>query len=121
MREPEVEERVRRFLEEKEYTLKVRQEKTGPDTVAVAKDGRKLLVEVKGDRPGHISSPATINVDTMTLLGQILLRKGQTIADDYAIAIRPVHVRLVKQAAPALRQLSIKILLVNDSDVQQLE
>lgn len=77
-------------------------------------------MEVKGDRPGHESSPGTINVDVMTLLGQILHRKGQRLADDYAIAIRPVHVRLVTQAIPALRELSVKVLLVNDNGIQPL-
>lgn len=120
MREPEVEERVRNYLENGGYKTSPRSEKTGPDIIAT-KNGRKLLVEVKGDRPGHESSPGTINVDVMTLLGQILHRKGQGLADEYAIAIRPVHLRLVRQAAPALKEMSIKVLLVNDTDIQLLE
>ncbi len=119
MREPEVEERVRQYLEENGYGLLARQERTGPDVVAI-KEGRKLLVEVKGDRPGHKSSPATINVDVMTLLGQIMTRMGQGLADDYAIAIRPVHRRLVTQALPALRRLSVKVFLVDDSQITEL-
>ena len=79
------------------------------------------MVEVKGDRPGHESSPGTKNVDVMTLLGQILHRKGQGLADDYAIAIRPVHLRLVKEALPALKQMSVKVFLVEDTGVQMLE
>ena len=37
-------------------------------------DGRPLGVEAKGDRPGHVSSRATINVDVMTLLDETLLQ-----------------------------------------------
>ena len=121
LREPEVEERVRRFLEQGGYSVSSRLERTGPDIIAIDKDGRKLLVEVKGDRPGHESSPGTKNVDVMTLLGQILHRKGQGLADDYAIAIRPVHLRLVKEALPALKQMSVKVFLVEDTGVQMLE
>jgi Holliday junction resolvase-like predicted endonuclease len=120
MREPEVEERVRHYLENSGYMTSPRSEKTGPDIIAT-KNGRKLLVEVKGDRPGHQSSPGTKNVDVMTLLGQIIHRKGQRLADDYAIAIRPVHLRLVKEAAPALKEMAIKVFLVNDADIQLLE
>ena len=116
-----MEERVRRFLEQDGYLISSRSERTGPDITAIGKDGRKLLVEVKGDRPGHQSSPGTKNVDVMTLLGQILHRKGQGLADEYAIAIRPVHLRLIKEAAPALKQISIKVFLVNDTDIQLLE
>ncbi len=71
--------------------------------------------------PGHQSSPGTKNVDVMTLLGQILHRKGQGLADEYAIAIRPVHLRLVKEAAPALKQMSVKVFLVSDTDIQLLD
>jgi hypothetical protein len=54
-------------------------------------DGRTLGVEVKGDRPGHVSSRATINVDVMTLLGKILLRS------------RPCTLRRTLIPAPAYR------------------
>ena len=121
MREAEVEERVRRFLEQGGYSVSSRSERTGPDIIAIDKDGRKLLVEVKGDRPGHESSPGTKNVDVMTLLGQIFHRKGHGLADDYAIAIRPVHLRLVKEALPALKQISVKVFLLDDTSVQMLE
>ena len=119
MREPEVEARVRHYLSERDYLVTSRRDRTGPDIIA-NKDGKKLLVEVKGDRPGHESSPATINVDTLTLLGQIVLRKGENLADDYAIAIRPVHKRLIEKARPALRELSVGILLVTDNDVREI-
>jgi hypothetical protein len=121
MREPEVEERVRRFLQQDGYSISPRLERTGPDIMATSKDGKKLLVEIKGDRPGHESSPGTKNVDVMTLLGQILHRKGQGLADDYAIAIRPVHLRLVKETLPILKQISVKVFLVDDTSIQTLE
>ena len=56
----------------------------------------------------------------MTLLGQLLLRKGQGQADDYAIAIRPVHQRLINQALPALKDLSVKVFLVGDANISEL-
>jgi Holliday junction resolvase len=119
MREPEVETRVRHYLTESGYQVTPRQERTGPDIIA-EKDGRKLVVEVKADRPGHQSSPGTINVDVMTLLGQIVFRKGQGMADDYGIAIRPVHRILIEQALPALNQLCARVLLVGETNISEL-
>ena len=119
MREPEVEARVRQYLTENGYQVLPRQQRTGPDIIA-KKDGKKLVVEVKADRPGHQSSPGTINVDAMTLLGQIIFRKGQGMVDDYAIAIRPVHRRLIEESLPALNQLCVRVLLVEDSDISEL-
>ena len=119
MREPEVEARVRQYLTENGYQVFPRQQRTGPDIVA-KKDGKKLVVEVKADRPGHQSSPGTINVDVMTLLGQIVLRIGQEMGDDYGIAIRPVHQRLIEEAMPALKQLCVRVLLVGDTNISEL-
>lgn len=119
MREPEVEARMRQYLTKSGYQVIPREQRTGPDIIA-NKDGRKLIVEAKADRPGHQSSPATINVDVMTLLGQIIFRKGQDLIDDYAIAIRPVHQRLIREALPALNQLHIRVLLVGDTDISEL-
>ncbi len=53
-------------------------------------------------------------MDTCTLLGQIVLRMGQRLADDYAIAIRPVHTRLITPALSVLATLSVKVLLAED-------
>lgn len=119
MREPEVEEHLREYLKENGYSVRISSGKRGPDILA-EQDGRTLLVEVKGDRPGHQSSPGNIYTDTMTLLGQILFRKGQGQANEYAIGIRPVHLTLIKQTMPSLKALSIKIMLVNDSGIEEL-
>ncbi len=116
MREPEVEALVRAEMQRRGYSVTDRVTRTGPDIIAV-KDGKSLIVEIKGDRPGHESSRGTINVDVMTLLGQMLLRKGQGVADEYAIAIRPVHHRLVTQALPALREMQVRVFLVRDDGV----
>src|SRR6266550_2981313 len=113
MREPDAEARVREYLEGQGYMLTPRAAQRGGDIVA-ARAGRTLLVEVKADRPGHETSPGTIYVDTCTLLGQIVLRMGQRLADDYAIAIRPVHTRLIGPALSVLAALSVKVLLVED-------
>src|SRR2546427_11982199 len=61
MREPAVESLVRQYLEGQGYSTVARSHPTGPDILAT-RDGRTLLVEVKGDRPGHQSSPATVHV-----------------------------------------------------------
>ena len=107
MRELEVEALMRRHLVSQGYEVSSRPGQHGPD-IKAKKDSRVLAVEVKGDRPGHVSSPGTINVDVMTLLGQIVLRYGEGLADDYAIAIRPVHRRLVVRALPALKSLGVR-------------
>jgi len=73
----------------------------------------------EADQPVGRMAPIIL-VDVMTLLGQLLLRKGQGQADDYAIAIRPVHKRLVSQALPALKELSVKVFLVGDADIIEL-
>src|SRR2546428_9521633 len=119
MREPEVEARVRRYLAEEGYTAVDRTERTGADIVA-EKQGQKLAVEVKGDRPGHRSSPGTVNVDVMTLLGQVVIRKAQGLAEEYAIAIRPVHRHLVDRALPVLRELRVAVLLVEDNQIREI-
>jgi hypothetical protein len=56
----------------------------------------------------------------MTLLGQIVLRRGESVADDYAIAIRPVHQRLVVRALPALKMLGVRVFLVGDGSIEEL-
>lgn len=76
MREPEVETRIRQYLAERGYEVVSRKQRTGPDVIAM-KDGRKLVVEVKADRPGHQSSPGTINVDVMTLIGRLYSGRGK--------------------------------------------
>ena len=113
MREPEVEARVRDYLAEQGYTLLGRARPHGPDIIA-KKEDKILAVEVKGDRPGHESSPGTINVDVMTLLGQIVLRKSEAPADQHAIGIRPVHRRLIDRAGLVLRELGVTVYLVKD-------
>lgn len=119
MREPEVEQRVRDYLITQGYAVAERRDRFGPD-IRAARNGRTLVIEVKGDRPGHQSSPATINVDVLTLLGQILTRRSDTPADEYAIGVRPVHRRLIDRVIPALSQLSIKVLLVDDDSVSDI-
>ena len=119
MREPADESLVRQNLEGQGYSIVARSRPTGPDILAT-RDGRVLLVEVKGDRPGHQSSPATVHVDTLTLIGQIVLRRSRREADEFAVAIRPVHRRLVEQAMATLRELSIRVLLVEDTGIHEL-
>lgn len=119
MREPEVEARLREHLVTLGYTLVPRQRAHGHDVEATM-DGRRLIVEVKGDRPGHISSPGTIYVDTCTLLGQIMLAYGSNKADAYGIAIRPVHLAMIRRALPALVTLGVRVWLVGDDVVDEV-
>lgn len=118
-REALVEERIRCYLADLGYSVQRRQIRTGPDVIAW-KDGRSLLIEVKADRPAHVDSPATVNVDVLTLLGQVVMAKGQQLADEYAIAVRPVHMRLLTKAMPILRELGIEILLVEDDNIRRI-
>jgi len=119
VREPDVKAHVRRYLEEQGYVVPSHGDRGGPDIIA-KKDGKRLIVEVKGDRPGHRSSPGTIYVDVCTLLGQIVLRKGEALASEYAVAIRPVHKPLVDRAMAALKELSVRIFLVGDDSVREV-
>lgn len=118
-RETLVEERVRRHLTDRGYSVERRLKRTGPDVIA-HKDGKSLLVEVKADRPGHVDNSATVNVDVLTLLGQVVMAKGQQLADEYAVAVRPIHMRLLTRAMPVLRELGIKVLLVEDDDIRTI-
>lgn len=117
-REARVEERIRRYLAAQKYSVTTRRGLTGPDIVAT-KEGRTLLVEVKGDRPGHVDHAGTIHVDVHTLLGQIVMAKAQRLADEYAVAVRPIHMRLLERALPVLRELGIKVLVVEDDDIHE--
>lgn len=42
------------------------------------------------------------------------------MADDYGIAIRPVHRKLIEEALPALKQLCVRVLLVGDTNISEL-
>ena len=88
---------------------------TGPRSGAIAAGGCWCWLF-----SGHESSPGTINVDVMTLLGQLLLRKGMSVADEYAIVIRPVHTRLITKAIPALRELRVRVFLVGDESLDEI-
>ena len=116
-RETFVEERVRRCLEERGYSVESRHKRTGPDMVA-HKDGRSLLVEVKGDRPGHIDNSGLVDVDVHTLLGQVVTAMGQGLADEYAVAVRPIHMRVLTKAMPVLARLGIQVLLVENESIE---
>lgn len=121
-REAWVEQEVRRHLKAQGYLVEARRRPTGPDILAVTgKDGRTLLVEVKGDRPGHVTSPGTINVDVLTLLGQIVMAKAGGAADDYAIAVGPTHIRLLMKAKSVLNVLGVSIMLVQEDGVRTVE
>jgi hypothetical protein len=115
VREPEVEALMKAELLRRGYAVSRRATRTGPDIVGV-RDGKSLAVRGERRSPGP-REPGTINVDVMTLLGLIILRKGQGVADEYAIAIRPVHHRLVRQALPALRELKVRVFLARDDRI----
>ncbi len=116
-REALIEQRVRRHLEEHGYSVELRHKRTGPDVIA-HKDGKALLVEVKGDRPGHVDNPGLVDVDVYTLLGQVVTAIGQGLADIYAVAVRPIHMRVLTRAMPVLRRLDVHVFLVDDDSIQ---
>ncbi len=75
-------------------------------------------MEVKGDRGGHASSPGTIYVDVMTVLGQIVMAKAEHLADDYAVAVRPAHMRLLEKALAILAAIGVTVLVVEDDSIR---
>jgi len=82
----------------------------GTDIVAI-KDGKKLLVELKGS--------AAKDVDFGTVIYQIM-KQMKSIPEDYAIGVTPDYETLVSRCMMPLRKLKIKMFMVSETGVNQL-
>lgn len=94
-----------------------------PDIVAQDPRGRRNVFEVKADRPkGQGRRGSERSVDYPTLIGQICTRMSDPDAD-YGIVISTSGLPWFKQRLPklALQRLGIRLFVVDDSIVQELD
>jgi len=112
MREPEMFEPMKNLLESKGYKiLEVKRgREPGPDIVA-ERQGRKLVMEMKGDS-------AALDVDFGTGIFQLFRSMQANRDEDYALGISEAYVRLARQAEYPLKKLGIKIFVVDDKSYQ---
>jgi len=83
----------------------------GTDLVA-QKDGKKLLVELKGTSTAK-------DVDFGTVIYQIMKQMSNS-SDEYAIGVTPDYETLVSRCMMPLQKLKIKMFMVSESGVNQL-
>jgi len=112
MREPEMFEPMKRLLESKGYKILSQRGGTepGPDITA-ERQGRRLIVEMKGDS-------AALGVDFGTGIFQLFRHIRADQDEDYALGISEAYVKLVRQAEYPLRKLGIKVFVVNGKSYQ---
>jgi len=112
MREPEMFEPMRKFLESIGYRIVQvkRGKEPGPDIVAECQ-GRRLVMEMKGDS-------AALDVDFGTGIFQLFRSMQRGRDEDYALGISQSYVRLARQAEYPLRKLGVKIFVVDDESYQ---
>ena len=83
----------------------------GTDIVAL-KDGKRLLIELKG-------KSAAKDVDFGTEIYQIM-KQMKVPAEDYAIGVTDDYKTLVSRCMMPLRKLRIKMFMINEREVNQL-
>jgi len=83
----------------------------GTDVVAI-RDGKKLLVELKGDT-------AAKDVDFGTVLYQIM-KQMRISSEEYAIGVTSNYKTLISRCMMPLRKLKIKLFIVSEIGVNQL-
>ena len=103
---------MKRLLESKGYKIisQKRGRERGPDIVAECQ-GRRLIMEMKGDS-------AALAVDFGTGIFQLLRHIRPDQGEDYALGISEVYVDLALQAEYPLKELGIKVFVVNKKSYQ---
>lgn len=112
MREPAMLEPMIKLLQEKGYSIisENRGRRRGPDLIA-AKDGKKLIMEMKGDS-------AALGVDFGTGIFQLFRHIEPDSSDEYALGISQAYVRYAREAEFPLQKLGIKVFVVNRKSYQ---
>jgi len=87
-----------------------RGKESGPDIVA-EKDGRRLIMEMKGDSEA-------LSVDFGTGIFQLFRYIKPELNEEYALGISEKYVRYAKQVEVPLRRLGIQVFVVNEKSYQ---
>ena len=101
-----------KLLQENGYSIlsENRGRRRGPDIIAV-KDGHKLLMEMKGDS-------AVLGVDFGTGIFQLFRHIEPDSSDEYALGISKAYVRYAREAEVPLKELGIKVFVLNGKPYQ---
>ena len=113
MREPEMFEPMKKLLEGEGYKILsvATGQEPGADIIA-ERQGRKLIMEMKGDS-------AALGVDLGTGIFQLLRHMRAGSNEEYALGISESYTRLVRQIEYPLKKLGIAVFVVG-SNVYQL-
>ena len=113
MKEIQMFEPMVEYLESRDYEIleQHRGHEKGTDMVAI-KDGKRLLVELKG-------ASAAKDVDFGTVIYQIM-KQITNSSDEYAIGVTEDYKTLVSRCVMPLRKLKIKMFIVSEIGVTQL-
>jgi len=112
MREPEMFNPMIKLLRKKGYEIisENRGGRRGPDIIA-EKDGRKLIMEMKGDS-------AALSVDFGTCIFQLFRYMKPDSDDEYALGISQAYVKYAREAEFPLKKLGVKVFVVNGKSHQ---
>ncbi len=112
MREPEMFEPMKKLLESKDYKiLSMRKGREPGADIIAERQGRKLIIEMKGDS-------AALEVDLGTGIFQLLRHMRAGSDEEYALGISAAYTRLVRQIEHPLKRLGIRVFVVNGNSYQ---
>ena len=112
MREPEMFEPMKKLLVSKGYEILSTRKGREPGADIIAeREGRKLVIEMKGDS-------AALDVDLGTGIFQLLRHMHGGSDEEYALGVSEAYTRLVHQIENPLRKLGIRVFVVNGNSYQ---
>lgn len=103
---------MKELLESKGYKIlsMKRGREAGPDVIA-EREGRKLVMEMKGDS-------AALDVDLGTGIFQLLRHMHTGSGEEYALGVSEAYTGLVRQIEHPLKTLGVKVFVVNGNCYQ---
>ena len=112
MKEPEMFEPMKEFLMSKGYKiLSMRKGREPGADIVGERQGRKLIMEMKGDS-------AALEVDLGTGIFQLLRHMRAGSDEEYALGISEAYTGLVRQIEYPLKKLGIRVFVVNGNSYQ---
>jgi len=112
MREPEMFEPMKKLLASKGYKiLAVRKGREPGADIVAEREGRKLVMEMKGDS-------AALDVDLGSGIFQLLRHMHTGADEEYALGLSEAYTRLVRQVENPLKKLGIRVFMVGGNSYQ---
>jgi hypothetical protein len=112
MREREMFEPMKNLLASKGYKiLAIRKGREPGADIIAEREGRKLVMEMKGDS-------AVLDVDLGTGIFQLLRHMHPGSDEEYALGVSEAYTRLVRQIENPLRKLGIRVFVVDGNSYQ---